>query len=80
MKVGKKSGWAFYVSNFTLFAECNSKILVDAFVRSIKTSDIKAIQCEDYEKYKSGNCDSNEKVVFGENVSRNAKGSYFLSV
>lgn len=38
-----------------------------------------AVQCNSWIEFKAGKCRDNSTMVFmGENVSRNARGSYFL--
>lgn len=63
---------------FLFVTECNTQKVVDLFVKSIRANDIKARKCESSEGFVAGKCDSNEEVVFGENVSRNTQGNYFL--
>lgn len=36
------------------------------------------MKCGDVEDFKEGKCEGNEKIVFGEDVDKNARGDYFV--
>lgn len=50
------------------------------FIKSVNTTDILATECESWEAYQSGKCDTNRKVVFGENANHDTKGTFFLTI
>lgn len=51
---------------------------VALFARSVNSNDIKATKCDNRENFRSGACSNGERVTFGENVSPDARGKYFL--
>lgn len=53
---------------------------MDLFAKSISTIDMKANSCADYATFIAGKCADSEKVIFGENVNKTAKGKYFFDL
>ncbi|CAH0558877.1 unnamed protein product [Brassicogethes aeneus] len=58
----------------------NSTLSLETFVKSINSNNLKALECDSIENLENGNCLSKKKIVFGENVPQDAKGSYFLII
>lgn len=50
------------------------------FKTSILNSGIIATKCDSYENYSSGKCDSNQKVVFGDDLTKGAEGIYYFNI
>lgn len=70
----------FLIKKLCFIAECGTQMVVDLFVKSINSTDIKAKNCGDYISFTTGKCKNNKEILFGENVNKDERGIYFLDL
>lgn len=70
--------YEFLASEYFL-AMCSQYASILYYAESIKNSSIYGTKCDSWENFEEGNCDGNEKAVFGEYLSPGANGKYYLS-
>ncbi|KAK2720444.1 hypothetical protein QYM36_004357 [Artemia franciscana] len=57
---------------------CSHRRAVSYFTESINSNLFVSKECDSYENYVSGNCDSNTVAIMGNGVSTKASGTYYL--
>lgn len=69
------------MSNISLIfflASCSHTRSYDLFRESIKSTGFISKECENYSKFKNGECDNNKVALMGENVDITTSGVYYL--
>lgn len=47
---------------------------------SVIGKQIMATKCDSYEAFSSGRCEGNERVVFGEELTKGAEGKFYFDI
>lgn len=63
---------------FSADLECGRLNAIKMFKRSINSENLTAVKCVSLKEFEAGNCTSNNRVLFGENMPNNADGIYIL--
>ncbi|XP_017778364.1 PREDICTED: pancreatic lipase-related protein 2-like [Nicrophorus vespilloides] len=73
--VGEKDGW----KQVLLYDDyCSLKRSALIYAESIYSDKFIATKCESWERYTAGDCDNNEKIIYGDDMPGNAEGSYYF--